>query len=279
LLPPLKYGYSLIPFSLALFDELGLDQFQAAALPLEPIRPTCPWKSMEEFYARQRDVDACNIRKEKAHAISVSRWQATPLNLGQEETAYLDAWLQEQLWREEGPAQREQTSHGAYNAQLKNLVWASGMEIEPRAVTPAPWPWRSREAFHGRLRSAAARLFAQARFRPKTIMPFRPEEDRFVTAWIQEEAERGFPRYAEESRPILDLLKSQVPEMFDKNGLDRSNWSNLRMIQLAWLKAKGMHERAVAGGPPPDGPIEYPWHNRADFAARLQDALRINKRA
>jgi hypothetical protein len=109
------------------------------------------------------------------------------------------------------------------------------------------------------------------------MTPFRPEEDRFVTAWIQEESEENFGHYGQAIRPVLDLIKTQVPEMVDKNGLDRSEWLKLRKIEFAWLKARGTHEQAVAGGPPPDGPIEYPWKDRAEFEARLQDAERINK--
>jgi hypothetical protein len=280
-LPSLNYGYySLIPFSLALFDELGLDQFEAAAFPLPPIQPRVPWKSMEAFLARQRGVDAYEMRKEKFGVMSANRRHTMPLNLSAKETAYLDAWLQEQLWREEGPVRREQRSHGAYKAQLMNLVWVCGMEIEPRAVTAAPWPWRSREEFHGQLRSASALLFPKSPFGPKPVVPFRPEEDRFLTAWIQEEEESGNPRhYGQAARPVLDLIKTHVPEMVDKNGLVSSEWLKLRRIQFAWLKARGLHARAVAGGPPPRGPIEYPWKDRAEFEARLQDAEQINKTA
>jgi hypothetical protein len=275
-LPALPYG-SLLRFSLALFEEVGLNQFEAAALPLKPDPPSVPWRTMEEFSARQRDVDAYEIRKEKFNLISDNRRPGMLPNLTGEETAYLEAWLQERLWRKQGPARNEQENHGAYKAQLMNLVWASGMEIEPRAVTAAPWPWRSQEEFHGRLQSAAARLFPQCRFRPKSMMPFRPEEDRFVTAWIQEESEENRGHCGQAIRPVLDLIKTQVPEMVDKNALNRSEWFKLRKIQFAWLKARGTHEQAVAGGPPPEGPIEYPWKDRAEFEARLQEAERINK--
>ena len=170
----------------------------------------------------------------------------------------------------------EQASRGVWNAQLLNLVWSSNLEIEPRELIVAPWPWRSQEEFTGRLRSAVTRLYKRARFRPKPVIPFRPEEERFLVAWIQETCEM---RVGEEPRPALDLVKAHVPETGHKNclGLDPSEWFKFRGIEFAWLKAKGVHELAVAGGPPPDGPIVYPWTDKADFEGRVEDAERINQ--
>ena len=267
--------HTLIDFSLALCDELGLDGFVVAALPLKEARPSIPWKTIDEIYTRLRDVDAYELRKAKAENTSGTWWPRVPLDFSRQELAFLDAWFQERLHRKPGPAHGEQTARRVWDAQLVNLVWASHMEIEPRPVMTAPWPWHSREEFSERLRSAATWLYKRARFRPKPTTPFRPEEDRFIVAWIQEDQREHFIRRPNEAWPLLDVIKAHAPEMVDGTWLHRSEWEKLKTIDEAWLKVKGLHVLAVAGGPPPEGPIVYPWKDRAEFEARVRDAARI----
>jgi hypothetical protein len=268
---------------MALFDELGLQRYGSAALPLEEVRPSLPWKTIDEVYTRRRDVDAYEVRKDKATNVAATWWPRMPLDFSRQELAFLDSWLQEKLHRDPGSSHGEQASRGVWDRQLMNLVWASNLEIEPREATAASWPWHSQEEFCERLRSAATRLYERAWFRPKPATPFRPEENRFMVAWIQEGSKVQCGNYSEDARPIFTLIKSHAPEMAsgsDPNvtGLDRSAWWNLRKLELAWLKVKGLHELAVEGGPPAEGLIVYPWKDRAEFETRVRDAERIIKR-
>jgi hypothetical protein len=265
----------LIQFSIALHDQLGLTQFDGAALPLEAPLPAFPWKTTEELRARTRDVKAYRLRKDRHEATVASCQWRGPIPLRQDEVAYLDAWLQEQIRGETAPAVGEQSAHGGLDAQLMNLVWASDMEIEPRDVSAAPWPWRSEEEFHERLRSAASLLYSRARLRPKTAIPFNPAEVRFIVAWIQEDSPKHPHNKAGSGHTLLDLLKTNVPEMFDEDSLDSPAWLKFRAIELAWLKVKGLHRLAIAGGPRPAGNIVYPWKDGAAFETRYHDSKRI----
>lgn len=111
-LPSLDCGHFLVELCLALFDELAVDQGKALAMPLEEVCPPIPWKTIEEYNARQGDVDAYKIRKEKADSVSGSKWRRMSLDFSQQERAFLDAWLQERLHRQPGSAHDEQTSRG-----------------------------------------------------------------------------------------------------------------------------------------------------------------------
>ena len=259
----------------ALCEELGLNDNEGAALPLKNTRPSFPWKTIEEFDARWRDLAAYEIRKDKATYVSHTCWPRELLDFNQQELAFLEGWLQERVHKEPGSAHGEQTSHGVWNAQLMNLVWASNMEIEPRELKTASWPWRTTEEFYQRLRSAVTMLYRRAWFRLRPTSPFHPEEDRFMVAWIQETNEMSL---GEEVRPALALYKAHVPATGDDNwlGVDRSEWARLGGVELAWLRTKGLHRLAVAGGPPPEGEIVYPWKDRAEFETRVRDADMIN---
>ena len=275
-LPSLGIGYTpMLDFSLALCDELGLDcNRDGPALPLKNVRPSLPWKTIEELNARRRDLAAYKVRKDKAENVSGTWWQRVPLDFSQRELRFLEAWLQERLHGTPGPAHGEQTSRGVWNAQLMNLVWASNLEIEPREATKAAWPWRSREEFYGRLRMAGARLYKQAWFPPKPTVPFSPEESRFVIAWIQESEGRGSVFY-DEPRPVLDVVMAHVPELIKE--CPRTKWCEHHGIAHAWLKTNGLHRLAVAGGPPPEGPIVYPWKDRTEFEARVRNVERTKR--
>ena len=272
-------GWTIIQFSLALCDELGLREFEATALPLTNVRPPLPWKTIGEFYRRRRDVDAYYERKEKASQVSCPRWRRIPLDFSRQEIAFLDTWLQERLRRRPGPAHGEQTAHGAWTRQLMNLVWASDIEIEPREPRAASWPWRSQEELYARLRMAATTLYARPRFRPRPAKAFRPDEDRFMVAWIQETCEGRFENYCEQPRPVLDVIKAHVPGIRDEywRRVDRPEWRDLRVIRAAWSRAMGLHSLAIAGGPPPEGPIAWPWQDAAEFEARVRDSQNIDR--
>jgi hypothetical protein len=82
-LPSLGYGgYTLVRFSLALFDELGLNQYEAAALPLDNVHPSIPWKTIDQFYTRLRDVDAFGPGSHAAKSVSSVLLQIRPRGSG-----------------------------------------------------------------------------------------------------------------------------------------------------------------------------------------------------
>jgi hypothetical protein len=278
-LPGVGMGYiPMMPFSLALCDELGLNpNFDGPALPLDNVHPPLPWKAIEELGRRQRDVAAYEVRKDKATNVSHTWWPRQPLDFNRQELAFLDAWLQERLqeWPrgKPGPAHGEQTARGVWNAQLMNLVWASNLEIEPRANLSVSWPWPTLDEFNRRLRVAADSLYKRAQFRPQPAIAFRPDEERFVVAWIQESEGRQTVSY-DEPRPVLDLVLAHVPELIEER--PRTKWCEHNWIANAWLKTKGLHRLAVAGGPCSEGPLVYPWKDRAEFEARVRDAGMIN---
>jgi hypothetical protein len=282
LLPGVPSGV-LIDFCLALFDELVLNQFEAAALPTTPGPVSFPWKTRDEFILRQRDVRAYNLRKRKAENVAGDLWRNTLIRLSEAENAYLTAWLQELLRNEFGPVRREQYRHGAWNQQLHNLVWAGGVEIEPRDASPVGWPWNSRGEFHERLAAAAGPLYERAASRPRFSTPLRPEEDRFITAWIQQDhhlfvrpyllgKEPAADDYPEMDVSAVDLIReARIPDLAP----EANAWLRYRSLACAWLKVRGYHELAVAGGPPLAGTLVYPWRNTTEFWTRAQEADRV----
>jgi hypothetical protein len=136
---------------LGLLTARNLRPSEAAGGPM-PRDVSLPWNSWSELRGKWWESRAYLMRVEKLNEVPKIAANKSTVDLSTRERDFLETWLQETIRCEPGKAYQIRELHAANVEQIRNLIWASGMEIALRPVPdPEPWPWDSAADFNERV--------------------------------------------------------------------------------------------------------------------------------